>query len=311
MSTRVKGLPVELVAAVSGASRAIGELDAALHVSPHRDAFVASLERAGADWPSLNMAMRCVSHELEVLGVTGQLEMRSSVFDSLKDAAQWATSAVGAAERVYQQDVDLVGRERVSRYAVPVLDLLVLRGELTVGTVVAQLGVSPSTGGTLLGRMEELGIVEEVTGRRRDRIYRYSPLLHCFDTIRSQPQSLGVGNAGDMSLAHHSELGGSLADFIPIIVNIVFVGSDAERIVVFGSLARNEQGPDSDIDLLVVLPHVKSAHDDAVRIMRLLRDLPVAVDVLVTDPERLALQSKIPGIVRAALREGRTYERAA
>ena len=103
MSTRVKGLPVELVAAVSGASRAIGELDAALHVSPHRGAFVASLERAGADWPSLNMAMRCESHELEVLSVTDQLEKRSSVFDSLKDAAQWAASAVRAAERVYQQ----------------------------------------------------------------------------------------------------------------------------------------------------------------------------------------------------------------
>ena len=171
--------------------------------------------------------------------------------------------------------------------------------------------VSPSTGGSLLGRMEELGIVEEVTGRRRDRIFRYSPLLHCFDTIGSQGQSLGIGNAGHMSSAHHSEPGGSLADFIPIIVNIVFAGSDAERIVVFGSLARNEQGPDSDIDLLVVLPHVISAHDDAVRIMQLLRDLPVVVDVLVTDPDRLALQSKIPGIVRAALREGRTYERAA
>ena len=311
MSTRIKGLPVELVAAVSGASRAIGELDAALHVSAHRDVFVAELERAGADWPSLNMAMRCASHELEVLDVTNQLEKRPSVFNSLKDAAQWAASAVRTADSVYQQHVDLVGRERVSRYAVPVLDLLVLRGELTVGTVVEQLGVSPSTGGSLLGRMEDLGIVEEVTGRRRDRVYRYSPFLDCFDTTQSQPRSLGIDDAGDMSVAHHSEPGDSLADFVPIIVNIVFAGSDAERIVVFGSLARNEQGPDSDIDLLVVLPHVISAHDDAVRIMQLLRDLPVAVDVLVTDPDRLVLQSKIPGIVRAALREGRTYERAA
>jgi len=60
-----------------------------------------------------------------------------------------------------------------------------------------------------------------------------------------------------------------------------------------------------------VLPHVTRAHDDAVNIMRLLRDIPCGVDVIVTDDDRLVLQSKVPGVIRVALREGRTFERAA
>ena len=81
--------------------------------------------------------------------------------------------------------------------------------------------------------------------------------------------------------------------------------------VLFGSVARGDERADSDIDLLVVLPHVTRAHDDAVRIMRLLRDIPCGVDVIVTDDDRLARQSKVPGVIRVALREGRTFERAA
>lgn len=103
----------------------------------------------------------------------------------------------------------------------------------------------------------------------------------------------------------------SIVDWVPVAVERILAGSEAERVIVFGSVARGEAGPDSDIDLLVVLPHVTNAHDDAVRLMRLLRDLPVAVDVIVTDGDRLQLQSKVPGVVRVALREGRHYERAA
>ena len=112
-------------------------------------------------------------------------------------------------------------------------------------------------------------------------------------------------------MEEHHGAGGSLATYVPAVVAAVFAGSDAQRIVVFGSVARDDHGPDSDIDLLVVLPHVDNAHDDAVRIMRLLRDMPIPIDVMVTDPERLVLQSKIPGIVRVALAEGRSFERAA
>jgi len=75
--------------------------------------------------------------------------------------------------------------------------------------------------------------------------------------------------------------------------------------VLFGSVARGTDGPDSDLDLLVVLPVPGRRHDAAVAVMNELRDLPVPVDVVVIDPADVERQASEPGLVRAALREGR------
>jgi hypothetical protein len=42
-----------------------------------------------------------------------------------------------------------------------------------------------------------------------------------------------------------------------------------------------------------------------------LRDLPVALEVIVVDDALLERESNVPGVVRVALREGRTVERSA
>ena len=65
----------------------------------------------------------------------------------------------------------------LGRYAWPMLDLLVEQPIVTIKHVCAQLGATPSTVGRLLDRLVALGIVDEVTGRRRSRVYRYSPFL--------------------------------------------------------------------------------------------------------------------------------------
>ena len=145
----------------------------------------------------------------------------------------------------------------------------------------------------------------ETTGKRRGRVYRYAPLLDPFTelvTIDTTPEGQN-GSVGENA--------SPISSWVPIVVQRVFDGSDAQQVVVFGSVARGDDGPDSDIDILVVLPHVTRCHDDAVRIMRLLRDIPCGVDVLVTDAGRLEQQSRVPGIIRVAVREGHTYERAA
>lgn len=118
-----------------------------------------------------------------------------------------------------------------------------------------------------------------------------------------------VANHGEASQVRFA--GRTLAEWVPIVTQRIFERCDAQRIVVFGSVARGDEGPDSDIDLVVVLRHVSNSHDDAVRVLSQLRDLPVPVDVLVTDDERLVTQSKIPGVLRVALREGTIVERAA
>jgi predicted nucleotidyltransferase len=62
---------------------------------------------------------------------------------------------------------------------------------------------------------------------------------------------------------------------------------DPLRIVVFGSYARGETTPHSDLDLLVVLPEVEHKRDAAVAMRRVLSDLPVSKDVVVATPEEI------------------------
>lgn len=85
---------------------------------------------------------------------------------------------------------------------------------------------------------------------------------------------------------------------------------DASRIVLYGSVARGDDGPDSDIDLLVVMPIVGRRHDASVRVLNELRDLPVPVDITVVDPAHLDEEASVPGVVRAAMREGRVLAAA-
>jgi predicted nucleotidyltransferase len=87
---------------------------------------------------------------------------------------------------------------------------------------------------------------------------------------------------------------------------------DPVRIILFGSWARGQARPDSDLDLLVVLPHVENKRRAAVEILRALNGLPVSKDVVVTTPEEIAARGNTIGhVLRPALREGKVlYERA-
>lgn len=84
-----------------------------------------------------------------------------------------------------------------------------------------------------------------------------------------------------------------------------------ERIILFGSRARGDARPDSDIDLLVVLPQVDDARRTAIEIRRALADFPVGKDIIVTTPGEIEQRGEMIGsILRPALREGRVlYER--
>ncbi len=84
------------------------------------------------------------------------------------------------------------------------------------------------------------------------------------------------------------------------------------RIIVFGSRARGDAKPDSDIDLLVVMPTVEDKRRAAVEMRRELDDLPIGKDIVVTTPEEISRRGHLVGtILRPALREGKIiFERA-
>ncbi|CAN5464514.1 nucleotidyltransferase domain-containing protein [soil metagenome] len=106
----------------------------------------------------------------------------------------------------------------------------------------------------------------------------------------------------------------TLREWVPVAVVDIVAKYDPVRIILFGSVARGEEGADSDVDLLVVLDKVAPA--DRARLMGEMRFAiwaPVAIDVFVTDPEECERRRDVIGSMHYwALREGEiVYERAA
>ena len=85
-----------------------------------------------------------------------------------------------------------------------------------------------------------------------------------------------------------------------------------ERIILFGSHARGEAGPDSDVDLLVVMSITGSKREKRLEIGMALHDLRLPTDIIVTTPEEFAWRKEIPGTIeRPAALEGTVlYERS-
>lgn len=79
-----------------------------------------------------------------------------------------------------------------------------------------------------------------------------------------------------------------------------------ETIILFGSRARGETNPDSDVDLLVVMPFRGSRLRKQTEIRLALRDFMLAKDVVVSSPEEFAWRREIPGTIeRPAALEGK------
>lgn len=87
---------------------------------------------------------------------------------------------------------------------------------------------------------------------------------------------------------------------------------DPVRIILFGSRARGGARPDSDADLLVVMPVRGSRRKAATEIDVSLMGIQVPVDIIVVTPEDFDRdRNSVGSLVHAALREGRVlHERA-
>ncbi len=78
-----------------------------------------------------------------------------------------------------------------------------------------------------------------------------------------------------------------------------------EKIILFGSAARGEMGPDSDLDLLIVKSNVHR-RATAQRIEQSLFGINVPTDIIVATPEDIELHKDTIGLIyRPALKEGK------
>lgn len=78
------------------------------------------------------------------------------------------------------------------------------------------------------------------------------------------------------------------------------------RVILFGSHARGEGTPDSDLDLLVIQRDIQSRRAERVRLRHALRGLGVPIDLVVFSQRHVEEWGEVEGtMLEAALREGR------
>lgn len=102
--------------------------------------------------------------------------------------------------------------------------------------------------------------------------------------------------------------GRTLRELWPVVVDEIVAAVQPLEVILFGSVARGEDGPDSDIDVLVVLDHV--APEDKRPLMAHIRGAIhtfAPVDVLVTDPSEITRRrDDVGSMLYWPLREGRS-----
>ena len=98
-------------------------------------------------------------------------------------------------------------------------------------------------------------------------------------------------------------------------VAAIVEAADPEQVILFGSRARGDARPDSDVDLVVVEAEPfgpgRDRRAEIVRLMRALGGCPVATDILVYSLDEVEYwRDSLNNVLARALREGRVlYER--
>jgi uncharacterized protein len=124
-----------------------------------------------------------------------------------------------------------------------------------------------------------------------------------FDLIANQARDLLAGEPLFQTLSD-SEIGR--------MVKRIVKRFHPEKIILFGSQARGDARPDSDVDLLVVMPVEGSIDELRLNIREALHSIPLPVDIVVTTPEDFAWRKNLVGTIEwPASREGKVlYARA-
>jgi Fic family protein len=102
----------------------------------------------------------------------------------LRGVAGTATEATATAERIFdlrERHRALVIERQLGQNALRLISLLFARPVVNVNLVQAELDVAWATANKLVGQFEQLGLISEVTGQKRLRVFRYGPYVDLFD----------------------------------------------------------------------------------------------------------------------------------
>jgi uncharacterized protein len=91
------------------------------------------------------------------------------------------------------------------------------------------------------------------------------------------------------------------------IVERLVAASNPSRMILFGSYGRGEANEDSDLDIMVIEPHVVNPGKEMIRVRSAVGDLGIGVDLLVYSEEEIERRHDwCTSPVYWALREGKT-----
>ena len=95
-------------------------------------------------------------------------------------------------------------------------------------------------------------------------------------------------------------------------IKLLLDAAPGARVILFGSHARGEARPGSDLDFLVIEPEVEDRMGEMARLATVLAPLMIPTDVLVVSAERFEYWKDTPNTVyHRAVREGKVYEQVA
>lgn len=138
--------------------------------------------------------------------------------------------------------------------------------------------------------------------------------------IQERRAELGMGIAGESTLHLHpvpaevtrqgrrTMTGYPPRALLARITRRIVETAHPQKVILFGSAARGQMGPDSDLDFLVIKPGITRRRDEARRIRRALHGIALGTpkDVIVVTPRDVTRYGDTIGFVlRPALREGR------
>lgn len=90
------------------------------------------------------------------------------------------------------------------------------------------------------------------------------------------------------------------------LVKRIIDASHPLRIILFGSIARGEDRPYSDLDIMVIMPNGTHRRETARKIYRHLLGFGVPVDIIVATPEDIEKYSGSSGLIyKEALKDGK------